>query len=175
MLRMKDVTWVAGVCVIWGCQGHPAIPGLKTNSDAGSLEDGGGCGASSCESITWPRLVVALFDERPNSRSRFQLPADVSVVAISGATVIQPMADGGGCPNGFNVINCSYLFYGYPGLEQLELHVGVGSQIGVVKSVALKAFNYCGDDLSYVKLTVAVDSTVTLSEPQYVSPCRILP
>lgn len=135
-----------------------------------------GCGTSSCESTTWPRLVIALADERPTDRDAGagSLPV-VSITAVFDGKEYQPGLTGGGCPNGVDVITCSDSFYGHPGLQQMELRVSIAPLPAISRLVPLRAFNYCGNNLAYVHVSVAADAKVTIGDIEYVSPCRILP
>jgi hypothetical protein len=113
---------------------------------------------------------VSATDLRPDGGAA-EPPVDV--VAVVGGMTTSGMF-GGGCPNGFNVIRCSYSFYGYPGLDVMTLQVSVGSSAPVSKDIPLMPFNYCGNNLAYVSLIVSADSSISIGDPSYVSPCRSL-
>lgn len=133
------------------------------------------CALSTCGSLTWPRLVVSLSDQRPGSDA--SAPSSSSKVAISAEFGgMEMLADPteGECLNGVTSIRCSASFYGYPGLESMTLHVSVGGTRLASSTVQLKPFNHCGDDLAYVSVAIESDSEVTIGVPSYVSPCRAL-
>lgn len=166
--------WVAFLATFMGCHAttlsHPPAAGTDA---AGPQDEPLACGNSPCESVTWPRLVVALSDLRPRGDGGIPTAEQVTTSAYyDGAE--RPPGTSGGCALGFDVIRCSDSFFGRPGLTSMTLHVQLGGQTGQSKTVALKPFNYCGNDLAYVAVTVASDGSVSIGDPTYVSPCRAL-
>jgi hypothetical protein len=146
---------------------------IGCRSSANSASDGEGgefpCGTSACEAVTWPRLVVAIAGTDLDAG-----PTEASVSALINGSVAQPMT--GGCPGGYDVIDCQYSFYGYPGLEEITLQASTAAGSSS-RSIALMPFNYCGNDLAYVHLILnAGDGRApTIGAPQYVSPCQMQP
>jgi hypothetical protein len=147
--------WAAGLAVLVGCNG--------TNGDATTPSDG--CGTSRCDQADWPQLVVA---ESSLTDGGIDAAA-LQITAVIGGAVQQ--AYRGDCPNGINVIDCQYQFWRAPADTSVALRIGLAGQPPATKTIAMKAFNHCGNDLSYVHFSVDGAN----GDPSYVSPCRIMP
>jgi hypothetical protein len=147
-----------------GCSSSSAT--AASDASASGAE---GCGTSACESVTWPRLVVAVAGTASGGGST---DADVlAVTAVIGGSVAEPMT--GGCPDEFDVIDCEYSFYGNPGLTGMELVVS-GPGGTSMREIALQEFNYCGNNLAYVHISESSSTEPpVIEDPQYVSPCKL--
>lgn len=128
---------------------------------------GAACGSSRCEMEVWPRLVVAE-SVPPDSGA-----APIQVSALIDGKVFAPAIQGG-CPDGFDVIDCQFGFYGYPGLQTMTLEVtAMGGSASAI--INLHPFNYCGSELAYVHVSVDGSLRPSIGDPQYVSPCQLAP
>jgi hypothetical protein len=149
---------------LFGCDNSNATPN-------GNL--GPGCGTSSCDNGLWPRLVVA--PATPLDAGVDAGPLDVQVTAVIDGVLMDPGLLNG-CPQDVTVIDCQYMFWCSPSTTQITLQVKVGNQAPVEKVVPMHSFNYCGNDLAYVHFNLAGDPAMAvIDDPQYVSPCKMLP
>lgn len=138
-----------------------------TSGDEGASTCGSSNASSRCESVTWPRLVVAFGDSYAASFS-YVFQAD------DGLT----FSDRNMCPGGYGestALHCDDAFYGNPNEKLITLRVSKGDAgpILLSRDIPLTPFNYCGNGIAEVVATTSDAGMPELSAVQYVDACSL--
>lgn len=177
---MRVVLWalpaISAISLL-ACSGQKSPPTQTQHglSDA-SASAAGECGTpearTKCESVTWPRLIVAFGDEGARA-------LEYSVTTDDGLRFDDEYLP---CPSGYGEssgFRCDLGYYGSAKQMRFTLHIAAekdGSLL-ISREIPLTEFNYCGRGVAYVIVTTSDAGRAdppALSEVRYISVCESL-
>lgn len=123
--------------------------------------------ATECERVTWPRLVVAFGDSGARALS-YAFVVDGALVRQSAMCI-----DGHGASSS---LHCDLPFFSYPAMTpliRLEVAATEGGPILLSRDIALKPFNYCGNGVAQIVVSMADAGVPTAGEVTYIDICSL--
>jgi hypothetical protein len=137
-------------------------PGTSSSANP-QPANGQGC-ANSCETLLWPRVMIAAMDGDGKELTTLTITA-------SDESGRQLMSYLHGCPADLpNRYLCTYGLHGSAGNPEITITF-TAAAAAVSKLIDLRPRNYCGREIAYVPVTLSTDGQLIVDDPTYVSPC----